>query len=161
MRPTCAPSTRCAAWRCARWISGAAHEHHADRSCLHQPTPACRKWAWAKRATQWPALHADVGSAVGRAQSTSLVDADASVRALAAGENVPVQDVMIAMEHAHLQLQFAVEVRNRVSRCLSEPDKHAAVGGDATNRQSGDFMPWDSSGKSGGCGEGLTGQPAF
>jgi flagellar hook-basal body complex protein FliE len=44
----------------------------------------------------------------------SLNAADASARALAAGENIPVQDVMIAMEHAHLQLQFAVEVRNRV-----------------------------------------------
>ncbi|MHB1059446.1 MAG: flagellar hook-basal body complex protein FliE [Rhodanobacter sp.] len=44
----------------------------------------------------------------------SLNAADASARALAAGENIPVQDVMIAMENAHLQLQFAVEVRNRV-----------------------------------------------
>jgi flagellar hook-basal body complex protein FliE len=44
----------------------------------------------------------------------SLNAADASARALAAGENISVQDVMIAMEHAHLQLQFAVEVRNRI-----------------------------------------------
>ncbi len=44
----------------------------------------------------------------------SLMAADSSARALAAGENIPVQDVMIAMEHAHLKLQFAVEVRNRV-----------------------------------------------
>lgn len=44
----------------------------------------------------------------------SLINADASVRALAAGENISVQDVMIAMEQAHLKLQFAVEVRNRV-----------------------------------------------
>ena len=44
----------------------------------------------------------------------SLNAADASARALAAGENIPVQDVMMAMEHAHLQLQFAVEVRNRI-----------------------------------------------
>jgi flagellar hook-basal body complex protein FliE len=54
-----------------------------------------------------------LGSAVSELNG-SLVDADASVRALAAGENIPVQDVMIAMEHAHLKLQFAVEVRNRV-----------------------------------------------
>jgi len=33
---------------------------------------------------------------------------------LAAGQDIPVQDVMIAMEHAHLKLQFAVEVRNRI-----------------------------------------------
>lgn len=44
----------------------------------------------------------------------SLNAADASARALAAGKDIPVQDVMIAMEHAHLQLQFAVEVRNRI-----------------------------------------------
>ncbi len=46
--------------------------------------------------------------------SDSLNVADASARALAAGENVPVHDVMIAMEQAHLKLQLAVEVRNRV-----------------------------------------------
>jgi len=44
----------------------------------------------------------------------SLNAADASARALAAGKDIPLQDVMIAMEHAHLQLQFAVEVRNRI-----------------------------------------------
>jgi flagellar hook-basal body complex protein FliE len=54
-----------------------------------------------------------VGSAVGELNG-SLINADTSVRALAAGENISVQDVMIAMEHAHLKLQFAVEVRNRV-----------------------------------------------
>lgn len=43
-----------------------------------------------------------------------LQQADQAARALAAGENVPVHDVMIAMEHARLQLQLAVEVRNRV-----------------------------------------------
>ena len=54
-----------------------------------------------------------VGSAVSELNG-SINDADASVRALAAGENVPAHDVMIAMEHAHLKLQFAVEVRNRI-----------------------------------------------
>lgn len=44
----------------------------------------------------------------------SLNAADASARALVAGESISVQDVMIAMEHAHLQLQFAVEMRNRI-----------------------------------------------
>jgi flagellar hook-basal body complex protein FliE len=44
----------------------------------------------------------------------SLEQADQAARALAAGEDVPVHDVMIAMEHARLKLQFAVEVRNRV-----------------------------------------------
>jgi flagellar hook-basal body complex protein FliE len=54
-----------------------------------------------------------VGSTIDELNS-SLNGADASVRALAAGENVPAHDVMIAMEHAHLKLQFAVEVRNRI-----------------------------------------------
>jgi flagellar hook-basal body complex protein FliE len=44
----------------------------------------------------------------------SLNQADQAARALAAGEDVPVHDVMIAMEHARLKLQLAVEVRNRV-----------------------------------------------
>lgn len=54
-----------------------------------------------------------LGSALGRVND-SLNGADASIRALAAGENVPVQDVMIALEHAHLELQLAVDVRNRL-----------------------------------------------
>lgn len=44
----------------------------------------------------------------------SLSQADQAARAMAAGEDVPVHDVMIAMEHARLKLQMAVEVRNRV-----------------------------------------------
>jgi flagellar hook-basal body complex protein FliE len=44
----------------------------------------------------------------------SLDQADQAARALAAGEDVPVHDVMIAMEHARLKLQMAVEVRNRI-----------------------------------------------
>lgn len=60
-----------------------------------------------------PSFGQMVGSAVSELNG-SLNGADASVRALAAGENIPVQDVMIAMEHAHLKLQFAVEVRNRI-----------------------------------------------
>lgn len=44
----------------------------------------------------------------------SLSQADTAARAMAADNDVPVHDVMIAMEQAHLKLQFAVEVRNRV-----------------------------------------------
>lgn len=44
----------------------------------------------------------------------SLDQADQAARALAAGEDIPVHDVMIAMEHARLKLQLAVEVRNRI-----------------------------------------------
>lgn len=54
-----------------------------------------------------------LGSALGTING-SLNGADASIRAMAAGENVSTQDVMIAIEHAHLELQFAVEVRNRL-----------------------------------------------
>ncbi|HEX7814760.1 flagellar hook-basal body complex protein FliE [Dyella sp.] len=44
----------------------------------------------------------------------SLAQADAAARSMAAGNDIPVHDVMLAMEQAHLKLQFAVEVRNRV-----------------------------------------------
>jgi flagellar hook-basal body complex protein FliE len=44
----------------------------------------------------------------------SLTQADQAARALAAGEDIPVHDVMMAMEHARIKLQFAVEVRNRI-----------------------------------------------
>jgi flagellar hook-basal body complex protein FliE len=54
-----------------------------------------------------------LGSQVNELNS-GINQADQAARALAAGENVPVHDVMIAMEHARLKLQLAVEVRNRV-----------------------------------------------
>lgn len=60
-----------------------------------------------------PSFMQMLGSAVDGLNG-SLNDADASARALAAGQDVPVQDVMIAMESAHLRLQFAVEIRNRL-----------------------------------------------
>jgi len=40
--------------------------------------------------------------------------ADQATRALAAGADVPVHDVMIALEQARVDLQFVVQVRNRV-----------------------------------------------
>jgi flagellar hook-basal body complex protein FliE len=46
--------------------------------------------------------------------NADLTHADALARQLAAGDKIPVHDVMIALEQAHLKLQFAVEVRNRV-----------------------------------------------
>ena len=60
-----------------------------------------------------PAFMQTLGSELNELNG-SLNQADAATRALAAGENVPVHDVMSAMEHAHLKLQFAVEVRNRI-----------------------------------------------
>ena len=44
----------------------------------------------------------------------SIDAADASTRALAAGADIPVHDVMIALEKARLDLQFAVQLRNRL-----------------------------------------------
>lgn len=39
---------------------------------------------------------------------------DQALRDLAAGRDIPLHDVMIAMERARVGLQLAVEVRNRV-----------------------------------------------
>lgn len=46
--------------------------------------------------------------------NTNLNASDQALRSLAAGEDVPLHDVMITMERAQLSLQFAVEVRNRL-----------------------------------------------
>lgn len=46
--------------------------------------------------------------------NTDLNAGDLALRAMAAGEAIPLHDVMIAMERARLDMQFAVEVRNRV-----------------------------------------------
>jgi flagellar hook-basal body complex protein FliE len=62
---------------------------------------------------QGPAFVQMLGNQVSELNG-SLDQADQAARALAAGENVPVHDVMIAMEHARLKLQMAVEVRNRI-----------------------------------------------
>ncbi|HEY4145288.1 flagellar hook-basal body complex protein FliE [Pinirhizobacter sp.] len=48
------------------------------------------------------------------ATNDSLNAADDAARVLAAGGDMPVHEVMIAMEKARLDLQFAVQVRNRV-----------------------------------------------
>ncbi len=40
--------------------------------------------------------------------------ADANVRALAAGEDIPVHEVMISLEQARMDLTLAAEVRNRL-----------------------------------------------
>jgi flagellar hook-basal body complex protein FliE len=53
-----------------------------------------------------------VGEGLG-ALNSSLNAGDLALRGMAAGEAIPLHDVMIAMERARLDLQFAVEVRNR------------------------------------------------
>lgn len=46
--------------------------------------------------------------------NTDLNVSDGMLRSLAAGASVPLHDVMISMEKARIDLQFAVEVRNRL-----------------------------------------------
>jgi flagellar hook-basal body complex protein FliE len=60
-----------------------------------------------------PAFIQMLGSQVSELND-GINQADHAARALAAGEDEPVHDVMIAMEHARLKLQMAVEVRNRI-----------------------------------------------
>ena len=68
-----------------------------------------------------PGIDAAQGPSFGRWLGQGLADlgaslerADAGARAVAAGEDLPVHEVMLAMEQARLKLQLAVEVRNRV-----------------------------------------------
>lgn len=49
-----------------------------------------------------------------KAVDGSLNVADQATRALAAGADVPMHEVMIALEQARIDLQFVVQVRNRV-----------------------------------------------
>lgn len=44
----------------------------------------------------------------------SVNAADTATRALAAGEDIPVHDVMIALEEARVDMQMVVQVRNRL-----------------------------------------------
>ena len=46
--------------------------------------------------------------------NTNLNASDQALRSMAAGEDIPLHDLMITMERAQLNLQFAVEVRNRL-----------------------------------------------
>lgn len=54
-----------------------------------------------------------LGEGVAKADR-SLQTADARLRELAAGEDVAIHEVMIAMERARADLTLVVEVRNRV-----------------------------------------------
>jgi flagellar hook-basal body complex protein FliE len=51
---------------------------------------------------------------------TSLQTADALLRQVAAGQAVPVHELMIAMERARLDLTLAAEVRNRLVDAYQE-----------------------------------------
>jgi flagellar hook-basal body complex protein FliE len=50
----------------------------------------------------------------------SLKAADLQLRRLAAGEDIPVHDVMLTMEQARMDLMLAVEVRNRLVEAYQE-----------------------------------------
>lgn len=60
-----------------------------------------------------------LGAGLSRADG-SLRHADAQLRALSAGQDVPIHDVMIAMEQARLDLTLVVEVRNRLVESYQE-----------------------------------------
>ena len=51
---------------------------------------------------------------------SGLQAADTQLRAMAAGKDVAVHDVMISMEQARMNLMFMVEVRNRAVEAYQE-----------------------------------------
>jgi flagellar hook-basal body complex protein FliE len=66
---------------------------------------------------------ADFGQMLGDGISkldSGLQVADQQLRSMAAGNSVPVHDVMISMEQARMNLMFMVEVRNRVVDAYQE-----------------------------------------
>jgi flagellar hook-basal body complex protein FliE len=73
------------------------------------------------RAEGAPAL--DFGGMLGEGLSkvdNSLQAADAQLRAMTAGKDVAVHDVMISMEEARMGLMLMVEVRNRAIEAYQE-----------------------------------------
>lgn len=60
-----------------------------------------------------------VGQGLGKVEN-NLDVAETGVRALAAGRDVPVHEVMIALEQARLDLSLAAEVRNRLVEAYQE-----------------------------------------
>lgn len=66
---------------------------------------------------------ADFGAMIGNGITQAdqgVKAADQSLRALAAGENIPLHDVMISMESARMNLMLMVEVRNRLVEAYQE-----------------------------------------
>ncbi|ALN84760.1 flagellar hook-basal body complex protein FliE [Lysobacter capsici] len=60
-----------------------------------------------------------MGAGLSRADQ-SLRSADTQLRALAAGQDIPIHEVMIAMEQARMDLTLVVEVRNRMLESYQE-----------------------------------------
>jgi flagellar hook-basal body complex protein FliE len=54
-----------------------------------------------------------IGEGLGQANA-SVNAADQATRELAAGQDIPMHDVMISLEKARVDLQFLVQVRNRL-----------------------------------------------
>ncbi|WNH48593.1 flagellar hook-basal body complex protein FliE [Stenotrophomonas aracearum] len=70
-----------------------------------------------------PGRTADFSAAIGQGVQHlegRLQAADAATKALASGKDVPVHEVMIALEQARMELTFAVEVRNRLLESYQE-----------------------------------------
>ena len=53
----------------------------------------------------------------------NLIEADNTAQKLAMGENIPSHEVMIAMEKARLELNLAVQVRNKLLDAYQEITK--------------------------------------
>ena len=62
---------------------------------------------------------AAIGDGIARVDQ-SLKVADTQLRALAAGEDIAVHELMISMERARMDLTLMVEVRNRVIEAYQE-----------------------------------------
>jgi flagellar hook-basal body complex protein FliE len=60
-----------------------------------------------------------IGEGLGHVDQ-SLRAADGQIRSLAAGENIPLHEVMISMEQARMDLMLVVEVRNRLVEAYQE-----------------------------------------
>lgn len=69
------------------------------------------------------AIRSDFGAWVGEGLAKvgeSLRTAEDNVRALAAGHDIPVHEVMISLEQARMDLTLATEVRNRLVEAYQE-----------------------------------------
>lgn len=60
-----------------------------------------------------------LGDGIARVDA-SLAAADAQLRGLAAGQDIPLHEVMISMEKARIDLTLMAEVRNRVLESYQE-----------------------------------------
>lgn len=60
-----------------------------------------------------------LGSGMVRADE-AIKASDQQLRTMAAGKDIPVQDVMITMEQARMDMMLMVEVRNRVVEAYQE-----------------------------------------